>query len=49
MTNDDLYLVLSEISEKLDIISSFVQFFCYGFFVLCVIYFGYWFFSRFFY
>lgn len=41
--------LLSEILIQLKSINIFLQLFIYGFIVLLVIYFGYWFFSRFFY
>lgn len=41
--------LLSEILIQLKSINIFLQLFIYGFIVFLVIYFGYWFFSRFFY
>lgn len=41
--------LLSEILIQLKSINIFLQLFIYSFFVLLLIYFGYWFFSRFFY
>lgn len=41
--------LLNEILIQLKSINVFLQLFIYGFIVLLVIYFGYWFFSRFFY
>ena len=41
--------LLTDIYNQLSIFSNFVQFFIYGIFILVIIYFGYWFFSRFFY
>lgn len=46
MTDVDL---LNAILIQLRTINVFLQLFIYGFIVLLVIYFGYWFFSRFFY
>lgn len=45
---NDLEL-LNEILIQLRTINTFLQLFIYGFVILLVIYFGYWFFSRFFY
>lgn len=41
--------ILSEILLYLQTISTFLQIFFYSFVLLLIIYFGYWFFSRFFY
>ena len=41
--------LLTQIYNEIFVISKFVQLFTYGFIVLIIIYFGYWFFSRFFY
>ena len=41
--------LLSTIVQQLEIISTFIQILSYGIVVLLIIYFGYWFFSRFFY
>ena len=41
--------LLSTIVQQIEIISNFIQFFVYGIILLLIIYFGYWFFSRFFY
>lgn len=41
--------LLSEILIQLKSINIFLQLFIYSFFVLLLIHFGYWFFSRFFY
>lgn len=41
--------ILSEILIHLQTISTFLQIFFYSFVLLLIIYFGYWFFSRFFY
>ena len=41
--------ILFKIYSILETISSFLQLFFYGIFILIIIYFGYWFFSRFFY
>lgn len=41
--------LLSEILIQLRTINVFLQLFIYGFILLLIIYFGYWFFSRFFY
>ena len=41
--------LLNEILVQLQTISLFFQLFIYGFILLIIIYFGYWFFSRFFY
>ena len=41
--------LLQQISDQIAVLSAFVQFGFYAFFVVCVFYFGYWFFSRFFY
>lgn len=41
--------LLNEILIQLKSINIFLQLFVYGFIVLIVVYFGYWFFSRFFY
>ena len=49
MYNDDVILLLNQILEQQFIISNFLQFFVYGFIVVLIFYFGYWFFSRFFY
>ena len=45
---NDLEL-LNAILIQLRTISIFLQLFIYGFILLLIIYFGYWFFSRFFY
>lgn len=45
----DYTTLLTNILQELHIISTFLQLFIYGFIVIIVIYFGYWFFSRFFY
>ena len=45
---NDLEL-LNEILIQLRSSNTFLQLFVYGFVILLVIYFGYWFFSRFFY
>lgn len=41
--------LLTFILEQLTYISKFLQIFIYGTILLVIIYFGYWFFSRFFY
>ena len=41
--------ILNEILIELRSINIFLQLFFYGFILLLIIYFGYWFFSRFFY
>ena len=41
--------IIDALITRLDTISLFIQLLFYAFFVLCLIYFGYWFFSRFFY
>ena len=41
--------LLSSINEQIYILTTFFQFFVYGFIVVLIVYFGYWFFSRFFY
>ncbi len=41
--------ILNQILIQLTSINTFIQLFIYGIVVLCIIYFGYWFFSRFFY
>lgn len=41
--------VLYRILEILEVMSTFFQIFFYGIILLIIIYFGYWFFSRFFY
>lgn len=41
--------LLNEILIQLTTINVFIQVFIYGFVLLLIIYFGYWFFSRFFY
>ena len=41
--------LLSSILEQVTYISSFLQFLIYGLVILVIIYYGYWFFSRFFY
>lgn len=41
--------LLEEIYKNIFVISTFVQLFTYGFIVILIVYFGYWFFSRFFY
>ena len=41
--------ILTQIYNEIFVISKFLQLFVYGFIVLIIIYFGYWFFSRFFY
>lgn len=41
--------LLNEILIQLTTINVFLQVFIYGFVLLLIIYFGYWFFSRFFY
>ena len=45
----DYTALLTNILEELQIISTFLQLFIYGFIVLIIIILGYWFFSRFFY
>lgn len=42
-------VLLQEIIGQLQLISTFLQLFIYGFVLLVIIFFGYWFFSRFFY
>lgn len=42
-------LLLNEILIQLQTISLFLQLFIYGIVLMLIIYFGYWFFSRFFY
>lgn len=41
--------ILNSILEQVTYISSFLQFFIYGIVLILIIYYGYWFFSRFFY
>ena len=41
--------LLKSILEQVTYINNFLQLFIYGFVLLVIIYFGYWFFSRFFY
>lgn len=41
--------LLNEILIQLTTINTFLQLFIYGFALILIIYFGYWFFSRFFY
>lgn len=43
------YTILKNIYDTLQTISFFTQIFFYGIVLLILIYFGYWFFSRFFY
>lgn len=40
--------LLTQIYNQLYILSTFIQLFIYGFIVLIIVYYGYWFFSRFF-
>lgn len=49
MYQDNVILLLNQILEQQYVISNFIQFFVYGIIVILIIYFGYWFFSRFFY
>jgi len=44
----EIISLLNEILEYSRITSSFIQIIFYGFFLFLLIYFGYWFFSRFF-
>lgn len=41
--------LLKSILEQVTYMNNFLQLFIYGFVLLIIIYFGYWFFSRFFY
>lgn len=41
--------ILTQIYNEIFVISKFLQLFVYGFIVLIIFYYGYWFFSRFFY
>lgn len=45
---EEIINLLNLILEQTYILSTFVQFFIYGFIVVLIFYFGYWFFSRFF-
>ena len=40
--------LLQQISDQIAVLSAFVQFWFYAFFVVCVFYFGYWFLVDFF-